>query len=149
MNLVAQRLGAAALLAPAVLIAAFAFLVPLARLIGLSFSAPAGPFAAYVHILGDDIYARVFANTFVIAVVVTVVALVVAFPIAFALTRLARAWRSLVFACVLLPLWISVLVRTFSWMLLLERNGPVNRFVVASGLDRASRCRCCSTTPPC
>jgi ABC-type spermidine/putrescine transport system permease subunit I len=132
---VAHRLGAATLLAPAVLIAAFAFLVPLARLIALSFSAPAGPLAAYVHIVGDDIYARVFANTFVIAVVVTIVALVVAFPVAFALTRIARTWRSLVFACVLLPLWISVLVRTFSWMLLLERNGPVNRFVVASGLS--------------
>jgi ABC-type spermidine/putrescine transport system permease subunit I len=76
----------------------------------------------------------VFANTFVIAVVVTVVALVIAFPIAFALTRLPRAWRALVFACVLLPLWISVLVRTFSWMLLLERNGPINRFIVAAGL---------------
>jgi ABC-type spermidine/putrescine transport system permease subunit I len=133
-NPVAYRLGAAALLAPGVLIAVFAFVVPLARLIGLSFSAPGGPFVAYAQLLGDDIYARVFANTFVIALVVTVVALVIAFPVAFALTRLARTWRSVVFACVLLPLWISVLVRTFSWMLLLERNGPVNRFVVASGL---------------
>jgi len=133
-NPAAYRLGAAALLAPAALIAVFAFLVPLARLVGLSFSAPAGAFVAYAQLLGDDIYARVFVNTFVIAIVVTVVALVIAFPVAFALTRLARAWRAIVFACVLLPLWISVLVRTFSWMLLLERNGPINRLVVASGL---------------
>ena len=68
-------------------------------------------------------------------IVVTVVALVIAFPVAFALTRLSRTWRGIVFACVLLPLWISVLVRTFSWMLLLERNGPINRFIVASGLS--------------
>jgi ABC-type spermidine/putrescine transport system permease subunit I len=134
MNLVAYRLGAVALLAPGVVVAVFAFLVPLARLIGMSFSSPSGPFVAYAHLLGDDIYARVFANTFVIAVVVTVVTTVIAFPVAFALTRLSRTWRSIVFACVLLPLWISVLVRTFSWMLLLERNGPVNRFIVASGL---------------
>ena len=131
----AYRFGAAALVAPAVLIAAFAFLVPLARLLGLSFSAKAGPFAAYAQLLGDDIYARVFLNTFVIAIVVTVTALLIAFPVAFALTRLSRTWRGVVFACVLLPLWISVLVRTFSWMLLLERNGPINRFVVASGLS--------------
>ncbi len=134
MNPVAFRLGAAALLAPGVLIAVFAFLVPLARLVGLSFSAPSGRFVAYAQLLGDDIYVRVFANTFVIAIVVTAVALVIAFPVAFALTRLSRTWRGVVFACVLLPLWISVLVRTFSWMLLLERNGPINRFVVASGL---------------
>ena len=135
MNPVAYRLGAAALLAPGVLIAVFAFLVPLARLIGLSFSAPSGPFVAYAHILGDDVYRHVFVNTFVIAAVVTVVALVIAFPVAFALTRLSSTWRAVVFACVLLPLWISVLVRTFSWMLLLERNGPINRFVVASGIN--------------
>jgi len=134
MSVLGNRLGAIALLAPAMLIALFAFLVPLARLVGLSFSAKAGPFVAYAQLLGDDVYARVFANTFVIAVVVTVAALVIAFPIAFALTRLPRAWRALVFACVLLPLWISVLVRTFSWMLLLERNGPINRFIVAAGL---------------
>ena len=34
----------------------------------------------------------------------------------------------------LLPLWISVLVRTFSWMLLLERNGPINRVLMGAGL---------------
>jgi ABC-type spermidine/putrescine transport system permease subunit I len=129
------RLGAFALIAPALLIVVFAFLVPLARLVGLSFSAPAGPFVAYAHLLGDDVYARVFANTFAIAVAVTVVALCIAFPVAFALTRLSRTWRGIVFACVLLPLWISVLVRTFSWMLLLERNGPINRFIVAAGLS--------------
>ena len=134
MSVLGNRLGAIALLAPAMLIALFAFLVPLARLVGLSFSAKAGPFVAYAQLLGDDVYARVFANTFVIAVVVTVAALVIAFPIAFALTRLPRTWRAVVFACVLLPLWISVLVRTFSWMLLLERNGPINRFIVAAGL---------------
>ena len=134
MNAVGFRLGAAALLAPGVLIAVLVFLVPLVRLIGLSFAAPSGPLEAYAQLLGDDIYARVFVNTFVIAIVVTVVALVIAFPVAFALTRLSRTWRGIVFACVLLPLWISVLVRTFSWMLLLERNGPINRFVVASGL---------------
>lgn len=134
MSPVAYRLGAAALLAPGVLIAVLAFLVPLARLVGLSLSSPAGPFAAYAHLLGDDIYARVFANTFFIAIVVTLVALVIAFPVAFALTRLSHTWRGVLFACVLLPLWISVLVRTFSWMLLLERNGPLNRLVIASGL---------------
>jgi len=131
----AHRLGAFALIAPALIIVLFAFLVPLARLVGLSFSAPAGPFVAYAHLLGDDVYARVFANTFAIAVAVTVLALCIAFPVAFALTRLSRTWRGIVFACVLLPLWISVLVRTFSWMLLLERNGPINRFIVAAGLS--------------
>jgi ABC-type spermidine/putrescine transport system permease subunit I len=133
-NAAAARIGSAALLLPAILVAVIAFLLPLARLVGLSFTSPAGPFSTYGHLLGDDIYARVFANTFVIASVVTLVALLIAYPVAFALTRLSRTWRVVLFACVLLPLWISVLVRTFSWMLLLERNGPLNRIFIASGL---------------
>ena len=137
MSTFAYRLGVAALLVPGLLIAVFTFIVPLARLIGLSFSSKAGPFAAYAQLLGDDVYARVFANTFMIASVVTLVALLIAFPVAFALTQLSRTWRGVVFACVLLPLWISVLVRTFSWMLLLERNGPINRALVGSGLIEA------------
>ena len=134
MSTIGGKLGTVALLAPAMLIVLLAFIVPLARLVGISFSAPAGPLVAYAHVLGDDIYARVFVNTFVIAIAVTVIALLIAFPVAFALTRLSRSWRAIVFASVLMPLWISVLVRTFSWMLVLERNGPVNRLIVASGL---------------
>lgn len=134
MNTRAVQLGTVGLLAPGVLIVALTYLAPLARLVGLSFSSPTGLFTAYAHLLGDDIYARVFANTFFIAIVVTLLALLIAYPVAFALTRLSRRWRGVLFACVLLPLWISVLVRTFSWMLLLERNGPLNRLVMASGL---------------
>jgi ABC-type spermidine/putrescine transport system permease subunit I len=119
---------------PALAILSAAFVWPLAKLALLSLSAPAGPLAAYWEILGDGIYRHVFVNTFVFALVVTVVALVIAYPIAFALTRLSFGWRALLFACVLFPLWISVLVRTFSWMLLLEKNGPINRLLIGSGL---------------
>jgi ABC-type spermidine/putrescine transport system permease subunit I len=119
---------------PALAILSVAFLWPLAKLALLSLSAPAGPFAAYHEILGDDIYRHVFVNTFVFALVVTAVALVISYPIAFALTRLSFGWRAALFACVLFPLWISVLVRTFSWMLLLEKNGPINRVLIGSGL---------------
>lgn len=130
----AARLGTLLLVAPALAVIAAVFLLPIARLFALSFSAKAGPLAAYHEVLVDPIYHYVFVNTFVVAGVVTVAALVIGYPIAFALTRISAGWRSLLFACVLFPLWISVLVRTFSWMLLLERNGPVNRLLVGSGL---------------
>jgi ABC-type spermidine/putrescine transport system permease subunit I len=122
------------LLLPAVLLLAANFLVPLVRLIALSLSAPAGRLAPYAQLLGSDVYRKVFFNTFSFAVVVTAVALVLAFPLALALTRLGGRAKALLFAAVVLPLWISVLVRTFAWMLLLEKNGPVNRLLVAAGL---------------
>jgi ABC-type spermidine/putrescine transport system permease subunit I len=124
----------ALLLAPAMAIIVFGFVAPLVRLAILSFSAPAGPLAAYRELATVDVYRIVLKNTVVLALVVSAASLVIGFALAFMLSRLEAAWRAIVFACVVLPLWISVLVRTFSWMLILERNGPLNRFLAALGV---------------
>jgi ABC-type spermidine/putrescine transport system permease subunit I len=124
----------ALLLAPAMAIIAFGFIAPLVRLAALSFSAPAGPLSAYRELATVDVYRIVLKNTVVLALVVSAASLVIGFALAFMLTRLEAAWRAVVFACVVLPLWISVLVRTFSWMLILERNGPLNRFLTEVGI---------------
>ena len=132
------RVSAAAatwlLLLPALALLAGCFLLPLAELIGLSFSSPAGRLAPYAELLGSEVYRKVFLNTFGFAVVVTAVVLALAFPLALALTRVGHGLRAVLFAAVLLPLWISVLVRTFAWMLLLEDHGPINRLLIGAGL---------------
>ncbi len=130
----AGRHASLLLVAPALLFLALTFLWPLARIVVLSFGDPRGSFGAYHELLGDDVYRRVFTNTVIFALVVTAIAIVLGYAIAYTLARLGSVWRGLLFAAVLMPLWISVLVRTFSWMLLLERNGPINRTLVASGL---------------
>lgn len=122
------------MLLPALAILAATFVAPLARLLVLSLSAPGGPGAAYAALLQDDVYLRVFRNTAVLGATVTALTLLLGFPIALGLTRLAPGWRTVLFGCVLLPLWISVVVRTFAWMLLLETNGPVNRAITGLGL---------------
>ena len=128
---------AALLLAPALAIIAAGFVAPLLRLAVLSVSAPAGPLAAYRELATVDVYRTVLKNTLVLSIVVSTASLVIGFALALALTRLEAGWRAAVFACVVLPLWVSVLVRTFSWMLILEANGPLNRFLAALGaVDR-------------
>jgi len=129
-----DALGAALLLAPALLVIAIAFLTPLARLAALSFSSPQGVLAAYRELLGDEVFWIVLRNTIGLAAIVTIITLTGGFALALALTRLGGGWRLALFAAVVLPLWISVLVRTFSWMLLLERNGPINEAMVATGV---------------
>ncbi|MBV9783827.1 MAG: ABC transporter permease [Acidisphaera sp.] len=122
------------LVAPAVLLLAATFLAPLARLLALSLSAKGGTWAAYAALFEDDVYRTVLRRTVTLAAIVTALTLAIGFPIAVALTRLSRSWRAVLTACVLAPLWISVLVRTFAWMLLLERNGPINRALLDLGL---------------
>ena len=79
---------AALLLAPALSIIAAGFVAPLIRLAILSFSAPAGPLAAYRELVTVDVYRVVLRNTVVLALVVSAVSLVIGFALAVALTRL-------------------------------------------------------------
>src|SRR4029077_11640545 len=52
----------------------------------------------------------------------------------FLLATTTPAWRAIGFAFVMLPLWTSVLVRTYAWMVLLGRNGIINRLLIDAGL---------------
>lgn len=129
-----KNLETACLLGPAVIVLAALFVVPLARLFSLAFTDPAGPFATFATLGESEVYRRVALNTFVIAVAVTAICAVLAWPVSYVLSRLKGFWFALALYGVLFPFWISVLVRTFSWMLLLERNGPLNRLLMGSGL---------------
>ena len=124
----------ACLLAPALIVLTLLFVLPLARLFSLAFTDPAGPFATFETLGGSAVYRQIALNTFVMAVAVTVICAILAWPVAYALSRLKGAWFGLVLYGVLFPFWISVLVRTFSWMLLLERNGPINRLLTSLNL---------------
>lgn len=123
----------AGLLLPAALFLAGWFLWPLGQLLVLSLSAPEGALSSYKAIAESQVFRTIFVNTLWLAVVVTLICTVLAYPAAWLLTRVRGFWFSVALYCVLLPFWISVLVRTFSWMLLLERNGPVNGLLLAIG----------------
>lgn len=128
------RVAGILLLAPAVLFLAVWFLLPLVILFRLSLTTPTGHFAAYGELLGNDVYRAIFRNTIVLAFNVALISVALAYPAAYLLTRLKGWALTAAAACVLFPLWISVLVRSFSWMLLLESNGPINTALLATGL---------------
>ncbi|MBK1867173.1 ABC transporter permease [Aestuariivirga sp. YIM B02566] len=122
------------LLAPAVILLLLCFVVPLARLFSLAFTDEAGPFATFAILAESNVYRRVMVNTFLVALAVALITVVLAWPVAYILTKLKGFWFAFALYGVLFPFWISVLVRTFSWMILLERNGPLNRFLVNLGI---------------
>ncbi|WP_417264378.1 ABC transporter permease [Celeribacter sp.] len=80
------------------------------------------------------IYFRLFIKTFLIAGVITAICLVLAFPIAHLLATLPMAKANLLMILVLLPFWTSLLVRTTSWIVLLQGQGVVNDILVALGI---------------
>jgi len=125
------RPGPFALTLPALVLLTLLFMLPLLRLFSLSF---AGGFGWYEKALTGGLYTAVLYRTFEIAGIVTFFSLVIGYPVAFLLATTTAKWRAIGFAFVMLPLWTSVLVRTYAWMVLLGRNGIVNRMLIDSGL---------------
>jgi putative spermidine/putrescine transport system permease protein len=80
------------------------------------------------------IYRFLFAKTFLLSALITFFCLLLAFPIAHLLATLPMAKSNLLMIFVLLPFWTSLLVRTTSWIALLQEQGVVNNVLVALGI---------------
>jgi putative spermidine/putrescine transport system permease protein len=125
-------LGPFALTLPGLLLLTLLFILPLARLFALSFEG--GGLGWYEKALTGGLYTTILFRTFEIAAIVTLCCLIVGYPVAFLLATTTPGWRTIGFAFVMLPLWTSVLVRTYAWMVLLGRNGIINRILIDSGM---------------
>jgi putative spermidine/putrescine transport system permease protein len=80
------------------------------------------------------IHRKLWLRTIEVALFVTVFCFLMAYPIAHLLATLPMKYSNLLMICVLLPFWTSLLVRTASWMILLQQQGIVNDFFVFIGL---------------
>ena len=80
------------------------------------------------------IHKILWLRTLKIALVVTLLCFFMAYPIAHLLATLPMKYSNILMICVLLPFWTSLLVRTASWMILLQQQGIVNDFFVWIGL---------------
>jgi ABC-type spermidine/putrescine transport system permease subunit I len=120
------------LILPALAVFILFFAFPVVRLLSLGFAG--GSLSWYAKALTHPLYVQVFLLTVRMAVAVTVGCLLLGYPIAYLLATTTRFWRMVGFLFILFPLWTSVLVRTYAWMVLLGRNGVVNKILLATGL---------------
>ena len=125
-------LGPLALTLPALVLLMLLFVLPLGRLFALSLAG--GSLEWYQKALTGGLYTTILLRTFEIAAIVTTCCLLIGYPVAFLLATTTPTWRAIGFVFVMLPLWTSVLVRTYAWMVLLGRNGIINRLLIDSGL---------------
>lgn len=77
------------------------------------------------------VFRTLFLRTLEISLHVTVLCLVIGYPVAWTITVLPRFWSGVATALVLVPFWMSVLVRTTAWLILLQREGPLNDLLQA------------------
>ena len=72
-------------------------------------------------------YGSVFARSLLLALIATVICLVIAFPVGYFLSRLRVNKQHIMLMLVMLPMWMNFLLRTYSWMTILENNALLNQ----------------------
>ena len=102
-------------------------MVPVAELTAANFSI----------LLTKKLYVDAILRTLGIGVAVGALVVILGYPVAYALVRTQRRWQPLLVALALSPLLASVIVRTYGWWVLLNRDGPINNFLLAAGVISA------------
>ena len=126
------------LMLPALVVLVFMFLVPLALFFVRSFTEFEGTIAEFIDqgrdLLLSQAYLTALGTTNWISLIVTVATLLIGYPIAYYLTTATGVGVTIVVLSIVLPYFTSVIVRTFSWMVLLGEHGLVNNVLLATGL---------------
>ena len=73
-------------------------------------------------------YASVFLRSFRLAIIATLVCLLIGYPVSYWMAHEGPGFQRLAMALIMLPMWMNFLLRTYSWMSILENNGLLNQF---------------------
>ncbi|MBK0325836.1 ABC transporter permease [Rhodobacteraceae bacterium F11138] len=95
----------------------------------------ASSLANYGTFFGEPLYMWTFARTAMMSVLATVITLIIAFPVSYYIAKMAKGrTQSALFLLCLVPFWVSELVRTFGWMILLRETGLFSSLLQWAGL---------------
>ena len=123
----------ALLLVPAIAFLAFIYLLPLIDLIRISVSGPAWS-TYFQRAFAIPLYWDSLVRTMQISVTVAGLCLLFGYPTALLIHRSRGIVQVLIATAIVLPYFIAILIRTYAWMVLLGRNGPVNKLLVSLGI---------------
>lgn len=123
-----------ALSLPALILVGSLVLVPIGWLFWTSIYGSDGftveNYARLVH----PSYKTTLITTFELAFLVTGLCILMGYPVAYMASQLGPRMSSLILLCVLFPFWTSLLVRTYAWLVLLQRRGLINTWLMDLGL---------------
>lgn len=96
-----------------------------------------GTLKQYLRFATTPVYPALLGKSLAMAAGVTLLSLLLGYPIAYVLARtVARRWREVLLAFLLLPSWTNLLIRTYAWIIILGQNGLVNYTLLNLGLIR-------------
>lgn len=127
-------LGPAVLLVPPLLFLGGVFVWPLLHVVWGSVFTPQPTLEHYVRMFTVPVYGRVFWITLKISGLTVAGCLLLGYPAAYFLASVRPATRQLLLLCVIVPFFTSLLIRNYVWMILLQRNGLLNRLLLDWGI---------------
>jgi len=91
--------------------------------------------ANYMEFFSEPLYWRTFARTAIMSIAATALTFVIAFPVSYYIAKMLRGrLKAFLFLLCLVPFWVSELVRTFGWMILLRESGIFSNLLQWTGL---------------
>jgi ABC-type spermidine/putrescine transport system permease subunit I len=132
--------------APAAVLFGVFFLAPMALIVAYSFWTQVGytvvphwTFANYQEVFSTPVYVSTFLVTLWMTAAATALTLAVAFPFAYWLARyVSRRWQRPLLFLVILPFWVSYLLRVTAWTIMLGNEGALSRLLGLVGLNTPS-----------
>lgn len=130
-----ESLSLWSLTTPGALLIFIVLVVPVGWLFWLSFFGASGEptLANYARML-RPVYVKTFISTFQVAGLVTLVCVLLGYPVAYLLSQISQRTAGVLMFFVILPFWTSVLVRTYAWLVILQRTGLINSWLIGSGI---------------
>jgi len=118
---------------PYVIWMALFVVAPVIMIVVYAFSSAGGGFTLEnFSSMGD--YAVVFGRSFQMALIATIVCLLIGYPVSYIMSREGPRFQRTAMVLIMLPMWINFLLRTYSWMSILENNGLLNQLFRSIGL---------------
>jgi ABC-type spermidine/putrescine transport system permease subunit I len=131
-----ERLKLFGLGSPAILLILVILVIPVGWLFYVSFIGVDGTFSLenYERMLNRKSYLRIFQTTFEVSFLTTGLCILIGYPLAYFIAGLPSRIANLCLITVLLPFWTSLLVRTYAWLVLLQKRGLINEWAISLGL---------------
>jgi ABC-type spermidine/putrescine transport system permease subunit I len=110
------------------------FIYPMTRMLRLSLFSSRLTLEHYQHFYAVPIYSKIFLQTFLTALRVTILTLLIGYPVAYFLASIKEKSANILMIFIIIPFWVSILIRTFAWTVILQSNGVINQLLIKLGL---------------
>lgn len=118
---------------PYVIWMALFVVAPIIMVLVYAFSSADGGFTLE-NFTNMETYAVVFGRSFKLAIIATIVCLLIGYPVSYLMSKEGPRFQRIAMVLIMLPMWMNFLLRTYSWMSILENNGLLNQLFRSIGL---------------